>query len=331
MENVIPSFMKAAVVNHFGADLTIEEILVPSIEPDEVLIRVQYADVGAWDPWELDGVFNELFQERYGIKPSLPYTIGFDGAGTIVAIGDAVEQLSVGDSVYADRHINPKGGFYAQYVSIRASNVARIPEKLSFKEAGALPVDAVTALIGLEDTLRISRGESLLIFGATGGLGHIALQFAKRMGARVFAVCSGSDGVDLAHQLGADGVVEGHTGDVQEAAKVFSPQGIDAALYTAGGQVAEASLESLREGARVAWPRGVPSMVGDRNDLTSSEFFGDEVDISLLQRLNALIESGPFAVHVAEVFSLKEANEANAFLDEHYLGKLVLKIDDRRP
>lgn len=329
MNNVTPSVMKAAVINQFGAHMTIEEIPVPSIEPEEVLIRVHYADVGAWDPWERDGVFRNLFLERYGVKPTFPYTIGFDGAGTIAAVGGAVKGLSVGDEVYADRHINPKGGFYAQYVSIRASNVARIPEKLSLKEAGALPVDAVTALIGLEDTLRITRGESLLIFGATGGLGHMALQLAKRMGARVFAVCSGPDGVDLAHRLGADSVVDGRRDDILKAAEMFAPHGIDAALYTACGQTANTSSKCLRGGARVAWPRGVAPLVSNRTDLKYSEFFGDEVNNSLLQRLNDMIEAGPFGVHIAKVFSLEEANEAHAFLQKHYLGKLVLEIDDR--
>lgn len=92
------------------------------------------------------------------------------------------------------------------------------------QEAGAMPVDAITALLGLTDVLGLASGESLLIFGASGGLGHLAVQLAKRLGARVFAVASGQDGVALAQRLGADAAIDGRTDDVLAAAADFAPQ-----------------------------------------------------------------------------------------------------------
>src|SRR5262249_458731 len=150
--------------------------------------------------------------------------------------------------------VNPKGGFYAEYTAIKADDVSHIPSTMDIKNAGAMPVDAMTALRGLDDTLNLEKGESLMIFGASGGIGPLALQLAKRMGARVFAVASGDDGVNLCKQLGADAVVDGHKEDVVASARKFAPEGIDAALVTAGGAAADVALTALRAGGRVAYP-----------------------------------------------------------------------------
>lgn len=325
MTPTIPETMRAAVIDRFGGELDIRQIRVPDLGPDEVLIRVEAAGVGVWDPWERDGAFADLFQERYGVAPSFPYIIGFDGAGTIAAVGASVTRFRVGDRVYADRHINPKGGFYAEYAAVIADHVAPIPGDLTIEAAGAMPVDAITALIGLDNTLHLKSGETLLVFGAGGGLGHLALQLAKRMGARVLAVCSGQDGVALARRLGADAIVEGRTEDVLAAATNFAPEGIDAALLTAGGDAAEHALKALREGGRVAWPRGVQPVAERRAGITHLEFMGDEAGPETFETLNRLIDAGPFEVHVSRVFPLEQAAKAQRALGEHYLGKLVLR------
>jgi NADPH:quinone reductase len=112
----------------------------------------------------------------------------------------------------------------------------------------------ITALRGLDNTLGVKEGESVMVFGASGGIGHMAVQLAKRMGARVFAVTSGDDGVALCKGLGADAVVDGRSGDVLAAARAFAPEGIDAALFTAGGEVADRAAQAMREGGRIAYP-----------------------------------------------------------------------------
>lgn len=326
MTSTIPETMRAAVIDRFGGDLDIRQIPVPEISPNEVLIRVEAAGVGVWDPWERDGAFADLFRKRYGVAPTFPYVIGFDGAGTVAAVGASVRGFRVGDQVYADRYINPKGGFYAEYAAVIADHISPIPGNLSVEAAGAMPVDAITALIGLDDTLKLKSSETLVVFGAGGGLGHLALQIAKRMGARVLAVCSGQDGVAMARRLGADAVVEGRTEDLLAAATDFAPEGIDAALLTAGGNTAENALKALREDGRVAWPLGVQPVAERRPGIAYSEFMGDEAIPETFEKLNCLIDAGPFEVHVARVFPLEQAGEAHRALGEHYLGKLALRF-----
>lgn len=322
-----PLTMQAAAIERFGGVTEFKTLTlpVPEVGPDEVLIRIESIGVGAWDPWEREGRFKEFFRERHGVEPRFPYVIGFDGAGTVAAVGSAVTRFAEGDRVYADRHLNPKGGFYAQYAVVNADHVFPIPANLSVVQAGAMPVDAITAFLGLDNVLSLANGESVLIFGASGGLGHLAVQLAKRMGARVFAVASGEDGVALVRRLGADATVNGRQDDVAAAARAFAPNGLDAALLTAGGEAAERLLQTLRDGAWVAYPRGVQPKPKSQRGLVIKEYVGDDASPEDFARLNRLIESGPFEVHVARTFPLEQAADAHRALDEHYLGKLALR------
>jgi NADPH:quinone reductase-like Zn-dependent oxidoreductase len=259
-----------------------------------------------------------------GTTPRFPYVLGTDGAGTVAKVGKQVTGFNEGDRVYGGALANPKGGFYAEYASVKGDYVSRIPEKLSIDQAGVMLSDAITGLRGLDDILRVKRGESVMIFGASGGIGHMAVQLAKRMGARVFAVASGDDGVALATHLGADAVVDGHRDDVAAAARTFAPRGVDAALVTAGGEAADQALTAVRDGGRVAYPNGVEPQPNARPGAKVSAYDG-EPDRDIIDRLNRLIEDGPFEVHIARTFSLEQAADAHRALDEHHLGKLALR------
>ena len=124
-----------------------------------------------------------------------PLVLGSDGEGTIAATGASARRFRVGDRVYAYGFLNPKGGFYAEYAVIPEDEVSPVPPTVAPGTAGALAADGLTALAGLE-LLSTGPGQTLIIFGASGGIGHLALQLAKRMGARVFAIASGDDGLD---------------------------------------------------------------------------------------------------------------------------------------
>lgn len=325
MPQTIPTTMRAAAIDRFGGidEIKMQTLPVPQVGEDEVLLRVESIGVGVWDPVEREGIFADLF----GIEPTFPYVLGFEGAGTVVTVGDRVSRFKEGDRVYAGSYLNPKGGFYAQYVVVKADNVSPIPDALTVEQAGVMPVDALTALQGLDDTLGLKSGESVMIFGAGGGLGHLAVQLAKRMGARVFAVASGDDGVEYVKRLGADATVNGRTEDIAAAGRAFAPDGLDAALLTAGGEAAEQALTALRDGGRVAYPHGVQPEPTARAGVRIHSYDGSP-NAQAIEKLNRLIETPgfpSFQVHIARTFPLEQAADAHRALDEHFLGKLALR------
>jgi NADPH:quinone reductase len=322
MRQTTPNTMRAAALDHFGGIETIamQTLPVPEVGRDEVLIRVESAGVGAWDPFEREGGF----ARRFGTNETFPYVLGTDGAGTVVRVGEKVNGFKEGDRAYASVLANPKGGFYAEFAAVKADYVSQVPGNLTTEQAGVMLSDALTALQGLDDLMRLKPGEALLIFGAGGGIGHLAVQLAKRMGARVLAVASGEDGVALVRRLGADKVVNGRKDDVAAAARAFAPAGLDAALVTAGGEATDRALTTLRAGGRVAYPHGVmpEPKVGPGVRVSNYDV---RIDQEAIAKLNRLIEAGPFEVHVARTFPLDQAAAAQRALAEHYLGKLALR------
>ena len=316
--------MRAVALDKFGGPeaLKIQNLPIPEIEAGEVLIRVEAAGVGAWDPYEREGRFVEIM----GVKPKFPYVLGTDGAGTIESVGKDVTRFKKGDRVYAAELANPKGGFYAQYTAVKADNVSLIPGSLSIEQAAVLLSDGLTALIGLEKVLGLKAGESLMVFGASGGIGHLAIQLAKRIGATVFAIASGNDGVQLAKKLGADSAVDGHGPNVLDAAREFAPGGLDAALVTSGGEETDEAVLAIRKGGRIAYPHGVMPEPTAPEDVAIEAYDG-ETSPQLIDRLNKLIESGPFQVQVDRTFRLEEVGKAHEALTKHHLGKIALRIE----
>jgi NADPH:quinone reductase-like Zn-dependent oxidoreductase len=320
MDKSVPKTMRAAAIDQFGGveKIHVESLDVPVPGPDEVLIHVETAGVGEWDPFEREGGFAKMT----GTSPSFPYVLGTEGAGTVAAVGKKVRRFKKGDRVYAMSLASSKG-FYAEYAAVKADQASKVPGALSTDQAGVMAVDAITGLRGLE-ALDVSAGTSLLILGASGGIGHLAVQLAKRLGARVLAVASGDDGVALVRHLGADVVIDGHQGDIAAAARDFAPGGLDAVLLTAGGDAAQKAVDAVRDGGHVAFPHGVEPEPKARSGVKVHAYDGDP-DPEILRKLNRFIESGPFEVHVAQVFPLDQAGEAQRALERHHLGKVALR------
>ncbi len=313
----VPRQMKAAAFDHVGGPevLHVETLPVPEPKAAEVLVRLDSAGIGVWDPGVRSGEF-ELGRSGF------PRVIGNDGAGEVVAVGPEVERYHVGDRVYA---YSFDGGFYAEYVALPEYEVAPIPEGLSAEEAGALGADGVTALRGLDDQLHLAAGEALMISGASGGIGHLAVQLAKRMGAKVLAVASGPDGVALARRLGADAVVDGKQDDVAGAARSLAPDGLDAALVLVHGASLDSALRTIRKGGRVAYPNGVEPAPKAPAGVQLQAYDGNP-GRDALDRLNQLIAAGPFQVEIGRAYSLDDAARAHRELGQHHLGKLALRI-----
>jgi len=321
MEKTSHQTMRAIAIDEFGGidKIKVRKLPVPQLATDEILVRVDTAGVGVWDPFEREGGF----AKEFGMKANFPLVLGTDGAGTVEAVGNAVHNLKRGDRVYGINLMSPKGGFYAEYTAVKANHAAKIPQALSTRDAGVLAVDGVTALNGLDKMLGLKASETILILGASGGIGHLAVQLAKRMGARVLAVASGRDGVDFVKPLGANKVIDGHREDILKAAHEFAPKGLDAALLTAGGKAAEQVIAALREGGRAAYPNGVEAAPQARDGVKIMSY-NAEPDPQTFAKLNELIDAGPFEVHIARTFKLEDAAEAQQALNDHYVGKLAL-------
>jgi len=321
MKNQSHPTMRAVAIDAFGGieKMKPRELPVPEVATDEILVRVETAGVGVWDPFEREGGF----AKEFGVQPHFPLVLGSDGAGTVEEVGNDVHNLKPGDRVYGINLMSPKGGFYAQYTVVKASNAAMIPPAVSTRDAGVLAVDGVTALDGLDKSLNLKAGESILILGASGGIGHLAVQLARRMKARVLAVASGPDGVEFVKRLGADKVIDGHREDILKAAHEFAPNGLDAALLMAGGKPAEQAIAALRKGGRAAHPNGVEDVPEMHAGVKVVSYDG-EPNPKTFARLNELIDGGPFEVHIARTFKLEDAAKAQQALNDHYLGKLAL-------
>ncbi|WP_433536167.1 quinone oxidoreductase family protein [Micromonospora sp. CA-249363] len=317
----VPERMQAAAFDEFGGPevITLRKLPVPEVAADEVLIKVLSAGVGVWDAYERQGLFVPE-------GSSLPTVPGSDGAGTVIATGDQVTGLAVGDQVYVSATTRPKGGFYAEYAVVKAEYVAKLPDGVPAEHAGAMSTDALTALAGL-DTLTLPAGAWLLIFGASGGQGHLAVQLAKRQGLKVIAVASGADGVALVTRLGADVSLDGH-GDLTEvltAIRDAAPQGVAGILAMAGGETLDRLTETLSDGGVVAYAHGVRPEPSERPGMTVRAYDGVS-NPGQLRRLNELVEAGPFVVHVAEKFPLGKVREAHQRLTTSYAGKLLLTV-----
>src|ERR1700721_1420223 len=175
----VPRTMFAAAIDRFGGPevITAHALPVPEVDAGEVLIAVDTAGVGGWDADVREGFFASH-------KPHFPLVLGYDGAGTVAKVGSRVRRLKVGDEVYSYNWENPKGGFYAEYVAVPADKVAPIPKRLDLRHAGAIPITGLTALQGIDEALSLKKGETIIIHGASGGVGKLAEKFARLRGGR---------------------------------------------------------------------------------------------------------------------------------------------------
>jgi NADPH:quinone reductase-like Zn-dependent oxidoreductase len=314
--------MFAAAIDRFGDPdvITGHALPVPEIDGGEVLIAVDTAGVGPWDAHVREG----LYAPR---KPHFPLVLGYDGAGIVAAVGSRVRRLRVGEEVYSYNWQNPKGGFYAEYVAVPADKVAPIPKRLDLRHAGAIATTGLTALQGIDDALGLKKGETIIIHGASGGVGTLAVQFARLRGGRIFATASGKEGVELVREMGAHVAVDGkHAVDIDDRARRFAPEGVDAVLALAGGDALEQCLNVLRPGGRLAHPNGVEPAPKKRRGMTLTRY--DAISgVREFERLNAAVQAARLKVPIAECYPLAQAYKAHERLAEgHVVGKIVLAV-----
>jgi NADPH:quinone reductase len=318
---VLPEVMQAAAIDKFGppSTVTTHELPVPRPSPREVLIALEWAGVGVWDASIRDGSWSAEG------KPKFPLVPGIDGAGIVVAAGARVRRVRVGDRVYAYEFGNPKGGFYAQFAVARADHVDRVPTSLATREAAAVATTGLTAMQGLS-LLRLRRGSTVLIFGATGAVGTIAVQIAKRSGATVIATASGRPAARVVRRLGADRVVDARGEEAVDRLRQAAPKGLDAVFALAGGEELERCLDLLRRGGRVVYPNGIEPEPKRRPGVTIRGF--DAVaDPQQFSRLREYVGDRRMQVPLAAVYPLSQAARAHRRLAQgHVVGRIVLRV-----
>lgn len=321
--------MKAVTYTRYGPPdvLQLNEIEKPAPKEGEVLVEVRAVALNAYD-WRMlmaDPFIVRLATGGY-FKPAKTIP-GVDIAGKVVAVGPNAQQLRVGDEVYGDISRATNGGC-AEYVCVPENAMALKPAKISFEQAAAVPMAAVTALQGLRDVGKVKPGQKVLIYGASGGVGTFAVQVAKALGAEVTAVCS-SRNVEMVRSLGADHVIDytkqdftnnSEQYDVILAAngsrsifdykRALKPQGVYVMAGGAGPQLFQAlflgPMLSKRDGQTLTHITAQPSQ-------------GD------LKVMNELMQSGKVVPVIERCYPLKETAEAMRYLHEgHARGKLVI-------
>jgi NADPH2:quinone reductase len=315
----VPDTMRAAAFDKAGGPevLSIHQLPVPTPGATEVLIAVHAAGVAVW---EAD------MRQHMSSRAPFPMVLGSDGAGTIVAVGSEVRDFKVGEAVYGTGI-----GFYAEYVKVRADRIARVPKGLDLTQASILAISGLSALQGIDDVLQLRTGQTLIIHGAAGGVGTLAIQLAKLRGLRVLATASTDEGLALARQLGADAAVNGRTGDIAAAAKQFAPQGVDAVLGLAGGEGLEHCIDALRPGpGRVAYMYGLEPIPRPRGNMRMI-LYSFVAGTNELERLNKAVVAAKLRVPVAAEYSLADAAAAHRRLAAGHLhGKIVLLAGEGR-
>ncbi|MGK3108798.1 MULTISPECIES: NADP-dependent oxidoreductase [unclassified Streptomyces] len=296
--------------------LTIVDAPEPRPLPTEVLVRVKAIGLNPLEALLRSGEFPPMLG-----RP--PFVLGWDISG-VVEEGSLTYRFRPGDEVFGMPLFPRAASAYAEVVSAPAVHLARKPASLSHAEASALPVVGLTAWQGLVDLGGVREGDRVLVHGGGGGVGHVAIQIAKALGAHVIATASGSKR-EFVEGLGADEVIDYTAVDFTEAAR-----GIDLVLDTIGGDTVERSLGVLRPGGHLvtAVAEEDTELVA-RYEAAGMRFSGIAVDPDpvALRGLVDLVEQGRLRVHVQEMFPFERVADAHRLLDGgHLQGKLVLTL-----
>ena len=332
--------MKAFVIDRYGKKETgrIGDVPEPDLRDDEIQIKVHAAGVNALDSKIKSGEFKLILPYRF------PLVLGNDVAGTVVRVGARVHQFRPGDEVYA-RPDDDRIGTFAEFIAIKASSVALKPQNLDMVEAASLPLVALTAWQVLVETAKLQRGQKVFIQAGSGGVGTIAIQLAKHLGAFV-ATTTSTANVAWVKALGADVVIDYKQHDFAAALHDY-----DVVLNSLGSDELDKSLRILKPGGHLvsisgpptpafatarglAWPlkqvmrllsRGIRKKAKQKN--VEYTFVFMRADGAQLREISALIESGAIRPVVDKVLPFKDTSEALAYSESgRAKGKVVVQM-----
>jgi NADPH:quinone reductase len=331
--------MKAVLMTSPGGPdvLQVADVPVPALDdPHQLLVRVHAAGVNPVD--------TKIRQLHFYYPDHLPAVLGCDCAGVVEKVGAAVSRFRAGDEVYFFNHgLGREPGAYAEYTLVHEAYAARKPRRLSMVEAAAVPLVLITAWEAL-DRVALSAGDSILIHGGAGGVGHVAIQLARHRGAHVAATVSSPEKAQFVRGLGAENVIDYRKEDfVAAATRWAGGRGVDAVLDTVGGATFCRSFRALRLYGRVATLLSTASELKDvsaarlRNltvayvQMTAPAFLGDHgarcAQTAILEQGARLFDEAALEIVVSATLPLQRAVEAHQMVEEgHTLGKIVLQV-----
>jgi NADPH:quinone reductase-like Zn-dependent oxidoreductase len=305
--------VKAAFIEQFGGPEVLKygDLPDPVAGPGQVVVDIVAASVNGADWRVRAGLYAEA---------KFPLVLGRDFSGTVAAQGAGVDDLAIGDAVFGVLEPGREGA-YAEKLAITAAIIAKKPDALSHVDAAALALTGLTAIISIETTLKLQRGETILIQGGAGGVASFAIQLAKHIGARVITTTSAAN-VDYVRGLGADQVIDYNAQDFSRAVSRC-----DAVFDTVGGDVAQKSFAVLRPGGRAAFiASGMEAPKPQRSDVTSLRPAVGRARAPL-ERIVELVAAGVVRPPEVKLFPLSQAAEAHRVSEgRHFRGKLILQV-----
>lgn len=305
--------MKTVLIREYGSNDVVEVIDVLRPEParGEVLVKVHAAGVNPID-WKIRGGAGE----RMGM--TLPIRLGSEVVGTIETCGAGVSQFQKGDAVFG---MVPSGAF-SQYAVVKADHLVLKPKNLSFVEAAAIPLAGTTAWQALFDEAKLSAGQRLLITNSSGGVGSLAIQFAKARGAHVTAVASGRN-EKFVRDLGADHFIDYTRQAFEEIAT-----DMDVVLDTMGGEVYHRALRTLKKGGKMITVVAFPQDEAERYGVSAKRSFTVPNALSL-REIARLVEAGKVTPYVDAVLPFADVRDALAISEAgRTRGKIVLTVPE---
>lgn len=312
--------MKAAQIKEYGSYEQIEvnpNAPEPKLKANQVLVKVKSASLNPFD-WKLRAGFMKDI-----IPLTLPFVLGGDFSGLVLKVGENAGGYKEGDEVYGTSNVaNGGSGSLAEFTAANTGNIAKKPHDLDFETAAALPLVGASTVQALEDHIKMQAGQKILIHGGAGGIGSIAIQLAKYLGAYVVAT-AGTGDLQHVKQLGADEVIDYKKEDFSQKL-----QGFDAVYDTVGGETTVKSFKVLKKGGILISMLGQPDEnLAKQYDVTAIGQ-GTKTDTKHLNRLTELVEKGAVKPQVAKIFSLDDAKDAFKYQEEnHPRGKVVIKIN----
>ena len=308
--------MRAVCIYGYGGPdvLVYKDAPCPRARDGEVLIRVHAAGINPVD-WKVRaGHLNDM------IPNTFPLVLGWDVSGVVESIGRGVSRFAAGDEVFAHPDIS-RDGAYAEYIVVAESEVARKPKSIDHVHAAALPYAGLTAWQSLFDTAGLAAGQRVLIHGAAGGVGHLAVQLAKWKGAHVIGTASARNH-DFLRKLGVDQVIDYPTQRFEEAV-----QPVDVVLDTMGGDTQERSWEVLKQGGILVSIASPPSAETAAEYGVRQALVMVRSDAAQLAGIAKLVEAEKFKAIVETILPLSDATRGQELSERgHTRGKIVLRV-----